>query len=88
MIIRDVFPDQTAQMNVIEDDYEIEEFPAAASDPAFRDSILPRTCRANAHGFHATLYQHIGHLCAELGITIPDRVAVRARYRRSFPQLL
>jgi hypothetical protein len=35
VIIRDVFPDQTAQMNVIEDDYLIEKFSATASDPAF-----------------------------------------------------
>ena len=39
VIIRDVIPDQTAQMNVIEDDQVIEKLSATASDPAFRDSI-------------------------------------------------
>ena len=39
MIIRDVFPDQTAQMNLIEDDYVIEKLSATTFDPAFRDSI-------------------------------------------------
>ena len=88
MIIRDVFPDQTAQMDLIEDDYVIEHFPAAASDPAFRNSILPRACGAGAHGFHATLYQHIGYIYAELGITIQDRIAVGARLRECLSQLL
>ena len=53
VIIRDVISDQTAQMNVIEDNQVIEKLSATASDPAFRDSILPRACRAYACGFYA-----------------------------------
>ena len=53
VIIRDVIPDHTAQMNVIEDDKVIEQLPATTSDPAFRHSILPGACRAYASGFHA-----------------------------------
>ena len=45
MIVRDVIPDQAAQMNLIEDDQVIEKLSATASDPAFRNSILPRACR-------------------------------------------
>src|SRR4249919_1300955 len=74
VIIRDVIPDQTAQMNVIEDDQVIEKLSATASDPAFRDSVLPRACRAYVHAFYAVRSQHIGNLLAKLGITIQDRV--------------
>ena len=66
----------------------IEKLSATAFDPAFRDSILPRACRAYAHAFHAARCQFIGHLLAKLGITIQDRVAVRTRFRKCFPQLL
>jgi len=75
-------------MNVTEDDQMIEKFSTTAFDPAFRDSILPWACRAYAHGFHAFRCQHIGHLLAELGITIQDRVAVWTGFRKCFPQLL
>ena len=53
VIIRDVILDQTAQMNVVEDNQVIEKLSATASDPAFCHSILPRACRANACGSHA-----------------------------------
>jgi hypothetical protein len=88
VIIRDVIPDQTAQMNVIENDQVIEKLSATVSDPAFRDSILPWACRAYAHGFYSVRCQHIGDLLAKLGITIPDRVAVRTGFRKCFSQLL
>jgi hypothetical protein len=35
VIIRNVIPDHTAQMHVIEDDQVIQKFPATTSDPAF-----------------------------------------------------
>ena len=37
VIIGDVLPDQTTQVNVIEHDHVIEKLSSAASDPAFRD---------------------------------------------------
>lgn len=41
VIIRDVTPDQTAQVNVIEDEQVIEKLSTTASDLPFCDSILP-----------------------------------------------
>src|SRR4029453_558045 len=61
----------------------IEKLSATASDPAFRDSILPRACRAYVHASYAGRFQHIGNLLAKL-----DRVAVRTGFRKSFSQLL
>ena len=66
----------------------IEKLSATASNPAFRDSILARAHRANACGLHAAGCQQIGYLPAKLGITIQDRIAVRTRFRKRFPQLL
>jgi hypothetical protein len=40
VIIREVIPDQTAQMNVIKDDQVIAKLSATAPNPAFHDSIL------------------------------------------------
>ena len=75
-------------MNVIEDDQVIEKLSRTASDPAFCDSILPRACRANACGLHAACCQQLSYLLAKLGIPIQDRIAVRTRFRKRFPQLL
>ncbi len=75
-------------MSIIEDDQVIEKLSTTASDPAFCDSILPRACRANACGLHAAGCQQLGYLLAKLGITIQDRIAVRTRFRKRFPQLL
>jgi hypothetical protein len=66
----------------------IEKLSATASNPAFRDSILPRARRANACGLDAAGCQQIGYIPAKLGITIQDRVAVRTRFRKGFSQLL
>jgi hypothetical protein len=66
----------------------IEKLSATASDPAFRDSILPRARRAYLHAFYAVRPYHIGDLLAKLGITIQDRVAVRIGFRKGFSQLL
>jgi hypothetical protein len=87
VIIRDIIPDQTAQMNVIENDQTIEKLSATVSDPAFRDSILSRACRAYAHGFYAVRSQHIGDLWRTC-TTIQDRVAVRTGFRKCFSRLL
>ena len=88
MIVSDVVPDQTTQMSLVYDNQVIEKLSATVSDPAFRDSILPRACRAYVHAFYAVRSQHIGDLLAKLGITIQDRVTVPTGFRKGFSQLL
>ena len=61
---------------------------ATAPDPAFRDSILPRACRAYACRFHAAGCKQLGYLLAKLSVTIKNRIAVRTRFWKCFPQLL
>ena len=43
MIIADILVNQPSQVNLVEDDYLVQQFPAAGPDPAFRDAILPWT---------------------------------------------
>jgi hypothetical protein len=57
-------------MSLVYDNQVIEKLSATTSNPAFRDSILPRACRANACGLDAACCQQIGYLPAKLGITI------------------
>jgi hypothetical protein len=71
-----------------EDDQVPEKFSATASDPAFRNSILPRACRAYAHGFHAAGGKQLGYLVAKLAVAIKNCIAVRTRFRKCFSQLL
>ncbi|MBP1601110.1 MAG: hypothetical protein H6Q06_1261 [Acidobacteria bacterium] len=51
MIIGNVIPDRTAQMNVIEEDQVIKKLSATTSDPAFRYSILQGHARLMRLGF-------------------------------------
>ena len=73
MIISDVIPDQTTQMSLVYDNQVIEKLSTTASNPAFRDSVLPRARRANACGLDAAGCQQIGYLLAKLGS--PSRMA-------------
>ena len=84
-IIEDVIADQTTQMKFIEDDHVIQKFSATTSGPAFRNSILPRTCSTCAGGFHGACSEQISNLLADLPVTIENRVAVRARLRKCLP---
>lgn len=39
MIVADIFVNQPSQVNLVEDDYLVQQFPAATPDPALRDAI-------------------------------------------------
>jgi hypothetical protein len=88
MIVRDVIPDQTTQMSLVQDDQVIKKLSATAPDPTFRNSILPRAGWAYACGFHATGGKQLGYLVAKLAVTIKNRMAVRTGFRKCFSQLL
>ena len=51
-------------MSLIKDNYMVEKLSAAASNPALRDPILPRTSETGPLGFDPTGYQEDpSHLC-------------------------
>jgi len=88
VIIRDVIPDQTAQMMLVEHDHVIQEIISAASDPAFGNGILPRACRTCACRLYPSGHEEIGHIVAKFAITIENHVAIWTRLAKRFPQLL
>jgi len=71
-----------------EDENVIQKISATASNPAFRDSILPWTSETDRLGFDATGYPQIRHILVELRISIQNRIAVGTGFRECLPQLL
>jgi hypothetical protein len=44
VVVGNVFGEQAFQVSFIEGDDVIQQFPAAAAHPTFRDAVLPWTC--------------------------------------------
>jgi hypothetical protein len=42
VVVADIFREEPLQMPLVENNHVIEQVPAAALNPAFRDAILPR----------------------------------------------
>ena len=59
VIVGNVIADQTTQVSLIENDHMIKNVSATTSNPALRDSVLPRTFEACPLGFDAGEYQKI-----------------------------
>src|SRR5262249_49233563 len=59
VIVTDVIANQTAQVIFIQDDHMVQQFPAAAPDPALRDSILPGTSKAGSDQLAAQAFKHL-----------------------------
>jgi len=66
----------------------IEKLSATAPDPALCNSILPRACRTDPCGVHASGCQQFGDLVTKLAVTIKNRIAVRTRFRKCLSHLL
>jgi len=85
MVIRAVIPDQTTQMTGVEHNHLIQQLSSAACDPAFGNSILPRTSWTYAYGLNATGFEQIGHFPAKLAITIENYIAIGDRIPGTSP---
>jgi hypothetical protein len=59
VIVADVIANQPAQVTFIQDDHMIQQFPAAASHPALRDSILPGTPKAGSDQLAAQVFERL-----------------------------
>ena len=49
VVIADIFIQQPPQMSPIQHDHMIEQIPSYATNPALRNSVLPRTTEGSAH---------------------------------------
>jgi len=88
VIIGDVVPHQTAQMNFIEDDHMVEKIAATTLDRAFGNPVLLWTRGACPCGLRAAGGKQIGYLFAKLGIAIVNHISVWSWFLKSFSQLL
>ena len=88
VIITDVIIHQALQMALIEHDHMVQQVPAAVADPAFRDTILPRTSETGPFGLDAEALYGFDHLRIEAGTAIKDQVAGCGIIRKCLTQLL
>jgi len=57
-------------MHLIDGDHVIQQFAAAAADPAFGDTVLPRTSNCSSYSPNAHRANRGGNFAAVLGIVI------------------
>src|ERR1035437_4716173 len=88
VVIADVIIHQTFQVLLIQDDYMVEQISAAVADPAFCNSVLPRTSETGPFGLDSEALYGIDHLRVELCTAIKDQVAGRRVVKECLAQLL
>jgi hypothetical protein len=88
LVIRDVFSQEPAKMAFIQRDDMVEDLPASTSDPAFRDSILPRSLYARSFRLQTRGLQERDHFSIELRIVIQNDVTIRLLSGECLPKLL
>ena len=88
VIIANIFEAEPYQMSLLQRDDVIQHLTAYASQPSFRDSVLPRTANARPDRFDPARFQKAMHLGAEFAVTIIDDVAVWAWKRQGLSELL
>jgi hypothetical protein len=84
MVVAHVIPKQPKQMPFIQRDHMVQHLAAAASDPAFRRAVLPRTLHARSFRRQPGGREKTDHFVIELRIVIKDRVSVRRRVGQCF----
>jgi hypothetical protein len=62
MVRADVLTHEAFQMALIEHDYMIEQVPAAVTDPAVDNTVLPRTLKAGLLGLDAQCLDRVDYL--------------------------
>jgi hypothetical protein len=69
-VLGNVVGKQSLEMTLVQGNHVIEEFPAAASDPTFRDPVLPRGCNRGPHRCNFHCAQGGRHFESVLGVMI------------------
>src|SRR2546427_6977934 len=75
-------------MLLIYGDHVIQQFAAAAADPALGDTVLPRTSNCRSYSPNAHRANRGGNFAAVLGIVIQDKKLDWRLGRKSFAPLL
>ena len=88
LVIAHVVADQAAKVFFIHRDNMIEELAAAASDPSFGRSVLPRCLNARPFRLKSGGLQKGNDVGVEDRIAIQNDVAIRSCLCKSFSQLL
>jgi hypothetical protein len=88
MIVADILVNQPLQVNLVKNDYVVQQFPAAGPRPAFRDAILPGTPIGSSNQLAAQISEHLRSFSLIPAVPIKDQVARCAVFRKSFAQLL
>ena len=61
-------------MTLIENDHMVKQIPTAVTDPAFSNTILPRTSEAGSFRLNAEALQRVDHFGVELRAAIKNQV--------------
>ena len=77
LVIGNVFSQQPAKMAFIQCDDMVEDLPAGTSDPAFGESILPRSLYARPLWLQTRGLQKRDHFAIEFRIVIQNHVPIR-----------
>jgi hypothetical protein len=85
MVIAHVVPKQAPKMTLVQGNHMIQELTAAASDPALGGSILLGARTLVRFGIKPVACNKVNHRIVELGVSIQDRIAIGAGFRKRIP---
>src|SRR5262249_1684453 len=88
VIVSDVLAEQSPEMTFVEYDDVVEQLSAYTSDPALRDSILPRAAVCSPRRFDAERRHRRYDLRGENRIAVEDQMPRRRLEPERLPQLL
>ncbi len=88
VIVRQILTTEASQVLFIQRDDVIHQLTANTTDPAFRDSVLPRAPQTGSYRFDAASFQKPENLVTELRVAIKQDITKGAGQRESLSQLL
>jgi hypothetical protein len=75
-------------MSLVQDNHVVQQIPSATPDPAFRDTVLPRTAKGGTSWRASHVPDSRNHIGSKLRVTIEQKESVRRRIRPRLPHLL
>src|SRR6266852_3866097 len=75
-------------MSLVQDNHVVQQIPSATPDPAFRDTVLPRTAKGGTSWLASHVPDSRNHIGSKLRVTIEQKESVRRRIRPCLPHLL